>query len=145
MKYSTLIDSIAKHDKENPNNKVSGDIFKLSSLLNKTEEEFANSFNMLGSEFTPNELGELKNMFLRLDELAKVSFDCETFRIISNFIWFLTFYFKHALEKKCRMFVDAEQTYFQGAIRRLTIELMREYNKDQCTVLNTYQNYLKVN
>ena len=72
LKYSTLIDSIEKHDKENPDNKVDADIFKMSSLLNKSDEEFAKSFNMLGSEFTPNELGELKNMFLRLDELAKV-------------------------------------------------------------------------
>jgi proline dehydrogenase len=76
---------------------------------------------MLGSEFTPNEIGELKNMFLRLDELAR-----------------------HAVAKKCRMFVDAEQTYFQAAINRVTMELMREFNKDQCTIMNTYQNYLKV-
>lgn len=120
LKYSTLIDNIAKHDKENHDSKIDADIFKWSTLLNKTDEEFAKSFNILGSEFTQNELGELKNMFLRLDDLAK-----------------------HALAKKCRMFVDAEQTYFQGAIHRVTIELMREFNKDQCTVMNTYQNYLK--
>ena len=47
--------------------------------------------------------------------------------------------------KKVGMFVDAEQTYFQAAIRRVTIEMMRAFNKDQCTVMNTYQNYLKVN
>ncbi len=51
---------------------------------------------------------------------------------------------KHAETKKCRMFVDAEQTYFQGAIRRITVEMQRAFNKNECTVMNTYQNYLKV-
>ena len=42
-----------------------------------------------------------------------------------------------------RIFVDAEQTYFQDAIHQLTIEIMKHFNKSRCVVLNTYQNYLK--
>ena len=47
------------------------------------------------------------------------------------------------MDKNVRVFIDAEQTYFQGAINRMQTELMRHFNRTRCVVLGTYQNYLR--
>ncbi|CAF3888602.1 unnamed protein product [Rotaria sp. Silwood2] len=42
-----------------------------------------------------------------------------------------------------RIFIDAEQSYFQTAIHKLVLELQEQYNRDSLIVYNTYQCYRK--
>ncbi|XP_037915261.1 proline dehydrogenase 1, mitochondrial isoform X2 [Hermetia illucens] len=72
------------------------------------------------SQIPPKEEEMFRNMIRRLNHIAKT-----------------------AAELDVRIMIDAEQTYFQPAISRITLEMMRKYNKDKAIVFNTYQCYLR--
>ncbi|XP_077163856.1 proline dehydrogenase 1, mitochondrial [Paroedura picta] len=72
------------------------------------------------SRFTEEEEMQMKRMLQRMDVLAK-----------------------KALEVGVRLMVDAEQSYFQPAISRLTLEMQRRFNRQRAAIFNTYQCYLK--
>ncbi|KAM4576092.1 proline dehydrogenase 1, mitochondrial [Odontesthes bonariensis] len=84
----------------------------------------------------PNvERGELEPLMLR--------FTIEEEKQMQRILQRLDILAKHALENRVRLMVDAEQTYFQPAISRLTLEMQRIYNREEPVIFNTYQCYLK--
>lgn len=93
---------------------------KLSQLFKAKPQGDEETGRPIISVLEDEELHQMNNMSERLTTLAE-----------------------HAVKRGVRLMVDAEQTYFQPAIRHLTLELMRHFNKDSPLVLNTYQCYLK--
>uniref|UniRef100_A0A3Q2G5A1 Proline dehydrogenase n=1 Tax=Cyprinodon variegatus TaxID=28743 RepID=A0A3Q2G5A1_CYPVA len=100
-------------------NSLINDTTKMSNLLMVPNLE-TGQLESLSSKFTAEEESQMKRMLQRVDILAK-----------------------HALENGVRLMVDAEQTYFQPAISRLTLEMQRKFNREKPVIFNTYQCYLK--
>lgn len=72
------------------------------------------------SQFTEEEERQMTRMLQRMGVLAK-----------------------KASQVGVRLMVDAEQTYFQPAISRLTLETQRRFNVERPLVFNTFQCYLR--
>ncbi|XP_018802978.1 PREDICTED: proline dehydrogenase 1, mitochondrial isoform X2 [Bactrocera latifrons] len=72
------------------------------------------------SQIPPKEEEMFRNMIRRVNTIVKAAADLDV-----------------------RIMIDAEQTYFQPAITRITLEMMRKYNKEKAIVFNTYQCYLR--
>ncbi|XP_051533197.1 proline dehydrogenase 1, mitochondrial-like isoform X2 [Myxocyprinus asiaticus] len=100
-------------------NSLINDRTKISNLLVVPNMESGHLEPLL-SKFTDEEEKQMKRMLQRMDVLAK-----------------------HAVENGVRLMVDAEQTYFQPAISRLTLEMQRIFNREKANIFNTYQCYLK--
>uniref|UniRef100_A0A3P8WG35 Proline dehydrogenase n=1 Tax=Cynoglossus semilaevis TaxID=244447 RepID=A0A3P8WG35_CYNSE len=100
-------------------NSLINDTTRISNLLMIPNLE-TGQLEPLLKTFTEEEEKQMKRMLQRVDLLAN-----------------------HALENGVRLMVDAEQTYFQPAISRLTLEMQRKFNREKPTIFNTYQCYLK--
>lgn len=100
-------------------NSLINDTTKISNLLMVPNLETGHLEPLL-NKFTAEEEMQMKRMLQRVDVLAK-----------------------HAMENGVRLMVDAEQTYFQPAISRLTLEMQRKFNREKPIIFNTYQCYLK--
>ncbi|XP_041936873.1 proline dehydrogenase 1, mitochondrial isoform X1 [Alosa sapidissima] len=100
-------------------NSLINDRTKISNLLVIPNIENGHLEPLL-DKFTEEEEKQMKRMLQRMDVLAK-----------------------HAMEHGVRLMVDAEQTYFQPAISRLTLEMQRKFNREKPIIFNTYQCYLK--
>ncbi|XP_026888472.2 proline dehydrogenase 1, mitochondrial [Electrophorus electricus] len=100
-------------------NSLINDRTRISHLLVVPNVETGHLEPLL-SRFTEEEEHQMKRMLQRMDILAK-----------------------HAVESGVRLMVDAEQTYFQPAISRLTLEMQRIFNTHKPIIFNTYQCYLK--
>lgn len=89
----------------------------------------------------PNlETGKFEPLITGTDDGAMTKDEEMQFR---NMVRRLHKIFEYASSQNVRVMVDAEQSYFQPAIHRLTIEMMRTYNKEKAIVFNTYQCYMK--
>uniref|UniRef100_A0A672IGE8 Proline dehydrogenase n=1 Tax=Salarias fasciatus TaxID=181472 RepID=A0A672IGE8_SALFA len=100
-------------------NSLIDDRTKISDLLVVPNIELGELEPLL-KQFTVEEEDQMKRVLQRVDVLAKL-----------------------AQENGVRLMVDAEQTYFQPAISRLTLEMQRVYNRETPVIFNTYQCYLK--
>ncbi|XP_022050320.1 proline dehydrogenase 1, mitochondrial [Acanthochromis polyacanthus] len=100
-------------------NSLINDTTKISNLLMVPNLE-TGQLEPLLNKFTAEEERQMKRMLQRMDILAK-----------------------HAMDNGVRLMVDAEQTYFQPAISRLTLEMQRKFNREKPVIFNTYQCYLK--
>jgi proline dehydrogenase len=90
-------------------------VFKVTGIATFSLLEKANSIE---NELTENEKKSFASIVSRVDRICKSGFDCGI-----------------------PVFIDAEESWIQDTIDRLTQTMMAKYNKDKAIVFNTIQMY----
>lgn len=84
--------------------------------------------------------GLAKNKILKAwgnEKLRRSDFEEKWERVVSR----LTDICDHAIQYGMKIFIDAEESWYQEAIDYLADDMMKRYNKDGVVVYNTYQMY----
>jgi proline dehydrogenase len=90
-------------------------VFKVTGIATFSILE---KYNNLNSELSENDKLEFQGILNRVDRICKAAFD-----------------------NGVPVFIDAEETWIQNTIDRLTVSMMNKYNKDKAIVFNTLQMY----
>jgi proline dehydrogenase len=95
-------------------------LYKEKTLLFSSYNDSSNNSFDIKKYLTTEQSKQYDNLLNRIESIIQVS-----------------------LEKKIKLFFDAEQYDRQFGIHYILIELMKKYNQDKCILFNTYQCYLK--
>lgn len=90
-------------------------VFKVTGISRFGILEKSNSTN---SELNSEEKAELEDVINRIDRICKAGF-----------------------ENNVPVFIDAEETWIQDIIDRITVSMMKKYNQDKAIIFNTLQMY----
>ncbi|CAG9533328.1 unnamed protein product [Cercopithifilaria johnstoni] len=91
----------------------------------------------------PNQMFQVYNIKTKkMEPLLNCLTEAESQEIV-NMVDRIVRTIEYGKKHNLRTVIDAEQSYFQPAISRLAMAMMRKYNKENALVLSTYQAYLK--
>jgi proline dehydrogenase len=90
-------------------------VFKVTGIATFSILE---KYNNLSNELSENDKIEFQGILSRVDRICKAAF-----------------------ENDVPVFIDAEETWIQDTIDRLTVSMMNKYNKEKVIVFNTLQMY----
>lgn len=107
-----IIDTIKTADK---NEAIPFAVYKVSGIARFALLEKINNPN---PELSDKEKGEIQRLTERFEKIASIAY-----------------------ETKTPLFIDAEETWIQDGIDRMTYSLMEKYNKEKAIIYNTVQIY----
>lgn len=90
-------------------------VFKVTGI---SRFEILEKANPINASLTEKEKIELEAVINRVDQICKAGF-----------------------ENNIPVFIDAEETWIQDTIDRITLDMMRKYNKEKAIIYNTLQMY----